>query len=155
MSGPTRLMPQLVLITLAAALGLVSAPSSAAAQLRVVVGDLSGPKMGRKQIIGFQRALKRLGGVKIQSTGDFKKQARAMRVEDLIPQDAAALTDVCQVLEVDVALYATLLRPDGRTWYGAGPKDRVLSVSVYSGVDGRFVDEQVVQVPRGRLTGKV
>lgn len=147
--------PNIILAALTALAALLITPSIGQAELRVAIGDLAGPKVGRRQIIGFQRALKRLGGVKIQSTGDFKKQARAMRVEDLVPQDAGALTDVCQVLEVDVAIYATLVPPDGRTWYGAGPNDRVLLVSVYSGVDGRFVEEQIVQVPRGRLTAKV
>lgn len=123
--------------------------------LRVAVGDLAGPGAGRKQLIRWQRALKKLGGLRIQSTGDFKKQARAMQAQDLIPQDSRALTDVSAVLEVDVVLYGSVVRADQRTWPGSAGDDRVLLVSIYSGKDGRFVAEEIVEVPRGKLTASV
>lgn len=126
-----------------------------AKDLRVAVGDLAGRGTGRKTLIRWQRALKRLGGVRIQSTGDFKKQARAMQAQDLIPQDAAALTDVCAVLEVDVVVYGSVVRADQRTWPGSGGSDRVMLVSIYSGKDGRFVAEEIVEVPRGKLSNDV
>lgn len=131
------------------------APTGASADLRLAVGDLAGGRAGRKELIQWQRALKRLGGLAIQSTGDFKKQARAMQAQDIIPQDAAALTDVCAVLEVDVVVYGSVVRADQRTWPGSGADDRVLLVSIYSGKDGRFVAEEIVEVPRGRLVGDV
>ncbi|MEZ4436872.1 MAG: hypothetical protein R3F65_31105, partial [bacterium] len=126
-----------------------------AADLRIAVGDLAGARVGRRELIAFQRALTRLGGVEIQSTADFKKQAGAMRVSDIIPQDAAALTEVSGVLEVDVVLYGAIVPPDERTWPGARGGDRVMLLSVYSGRDGRFVSEEVVQIRGGRLTDAV
>lgn len=140
---------------LTALCALLLAGDLRAAELRLAIGDLAGGRTGRRDLIAWQRELKRLGGIEIQSTGDFKKQARAMQVQDLIPQDAAALTDVSAVLEVDVVVYGSLVRPDRRTWPGAGDSDRVMLVSVYSGKDGRFVAEEIVEVPRGRLTASV
>ncbi len=134
---------------------LLCAPLEATADLRLAIGDLAGGRTGRKQLIQWQRALKRLGGVRIQSTGDFKKQARAMQAQDVIPQDARALTDVCAVLEVDVVVYGSVVRADQRTWPGSSADDRVMLVSIYSGKDGRFVAEEIVEVPRGRLTTAV
>jgi len=126
-----------------------------AADLRVAVGDLAGRGTGRKTLILWQRQIKKLGGIQIQPTGDFKKQARAMQAQDLIPQDSGALTDVCAVLEVDVVVYGSVVRADQRTWPGSGRDDRVMLVSIYAGKDGRFVAEEIVEVPRGRLTAGV
>lgn len=145
----TALLPLALLLCLAVPL------EGLAADLRVAIGDLAGRGTGRKTLIRWQRALKKLGGLRIQSTGDFKKQARAMQAQDLIPQDSGALTDVCAVLEVDVVLYGSVVRADDRMWPGSGRDDRVLLVSIYSGKDGRFVAEEVVEVPRGKLTGGV
>ncbi|MCA9539247.1 MAG: hypothetical protein KC620_10200 [Myxococcales bacterium] len=134
---------------------LLLAASAAAEPLRVVIGDLAGPKVGRRDYIGFQRALKGLGGVRVQSTSGFTKQAKAMRVDDRVPQDPAALAEVCAVLEVDVVVFGTLLRPSPGQWPDAGPNDRMLVFSVYAGNDGRYIDERRVEVPRGKLTSGV
>lgn len=144
----------LALLSLITGSLLLTRPAHAA-DLRVAVGDLAGPRVGRNELIALQRALTRLGGVEIQSTGDFKKQAGAMQVSDIIPQDAAALTDVSGVLEVDVVLYGAIVPPDDRTWPGARDADKVMLVSVYSGRDGRFVAEEVVRIRDGRLNDAV
>ncbi len=147
--SPYRFAALLFLLCLAVPLDAM------AADLRVAIGDLAGRGTGRKALIKWQRALKRLGGIRIQSTGDFKKQARAMQAQDIIPQDARALTDVAAVLEVDVVVYGSVVRADQRTWPGSRGDDRVMLVSIYSGKDGRFIAEEVVEVPRGRLTNTV
>ena len=155
MNVARRIRPSTCLGVLCLLLCLAVPLDGLAADLRVAIGDLAGRGTGRKTLIKWQRALKKLGGIRIQSTGDFKKQARAMQAEDIIPQDARALSDVAAVLEVDVVVYGSVVRADQRTWPGSGGNDRVMLVSIYSGKDGRFIAEEIVEVPRGRLSNSV
>ena len=120
-----------------------AAPGYSAESIRLVVGRVDGTRRGRKNIVRFQRALAQLPNVELVSTKDFTEQARGMRVDAILPEDSQSLTRLCDLLDIDAAVYAHVIREGRRN---------DLVVSVYAGENGQFVGDKVLKVSRGRLT---
>lgn len=111
--------------------------------IRVVIGRVDGTRRNRKNVVRFQRGLLELPNIEVTSTKDFTIQARGMRVDAILPEDSASLTRLCDLLDIDAAIYAHVIK-EGRR--------HDLVVSVYAGENGQFVGEKVLKVSRGRFT---
>jgi len=128
-------------------------PALAAAQsVTVAIPAMDGKGGGTRAIGHFQTALKKLKGVKIQSTRGFLKEARAQGVLDFIADDARAVSNVSEALGVDVIVFGKIVRPDRDAWPDARKRDRVVRLTVIAATDGRIVGEHEVLAPRGRLS---
>ena len=133
---------------------LLALPANAQ-KITVAVATMDGKGGGTRQIGKFQTALKRIDGVRIQSTRGFVKESKAQGVLDFIRDDARAVTNVCEALGVDVVIFGQLMRPDREAWPKARKRDKVVRLAVVAGRDGRIVGEHEVFVRRGRLTRAV
>ena len=111
--------------------------------VRVVVGRIDGTRRSRKQVIRFQRALSQMQGIEVASTRIFVEQARGMRVEAAIPEDSASLVQLCDMLDIDAAIFVQVVEEEGRN---------ELVVQVYAGENGELVGERTLAISRGRLT---
>lgn len=128
---------------------LVAGSVSAADSVRVAVGDFTGSGSSVRGIGVFQGALKRLGGIGIESTRSFQSEARRMGVTRDLPRDESALIQVSAAVDVDAIIYMQISRSERRR------RDKVLRLEVYAGRNGRLLGEHDVRVSRGRLTRSV
>ncbi|MGK0360544.1 MAG: opacity protein-like surface antigen [Bradymonadia bacterium] len=126
---------------------LIAGTVSAADSVRVAVGDFTGSGSSVRGIGVFQGALKRLGGIGIESTRSFQSEARRMGVTRDLPRDESALIQVSAAVDVDAIIYMEISRSKRR--------DKVLRLEVYAGRNGRLLGEHDVRVSRGRLTRSV
>ncbi len=131
---------------------LALAPAAWGRDVTVTIASMEGPGKERGRLVGLQRELKRLRGVRVQTTSGFLDEAKKQRVTDLLPDDGRALSEVARALEVDAVVYGRLVRPDKRNWPRAKRSDRELQLVVYAGADGSVVGERTVRVRKGRLT---
>ncbi len=123
--------------------------------VNVAVGAIDGRGGGTRALKALQTQLKRVRGVRIQSTRGFLKEARAQRVEEFIRDDARAVSNVADALGVDVVLFGRITDPDRQAWPDARRRDKVVRVAIVAGSDGRVVAEHEVLAPRGKLTSRV
>jgi hypothetical protein len=112
----------------------------------IVVGRIDGIRRSRRHRTQFQRALGALPNVQITSSRIFSEQALGLRIRDALPEDATGLEKICELLELDGAIYVQV-EPDGR--------DSRVTVTLYAGDQGQFMGEQVIRVPNGRLNEEV
>lgn len=125
---------------------LIVGTAGAAESVRVAIGDFTGSGSSVRGIGVFQGALKRLGGIGIESTRSFQSEARRMGVSRDLPGDERALIQVSAAVDVDAIIYMDIARSSRRR------RDKVLRLSVYAGRNGRLLGEHDVRVSRGRLT---
>lgn len=104
---------------------LVLLTSTAQARTRVAIGEISGRGGGVRAIGKVQKALKRYDGIAIHSTKSFKRTAKRMGIDDIIPRDGQALSDVCAALEIDAVVYGRVVRKSRRS------RAKVVRVDVY------------------------
>jgi hypothetical protein len=131
------------------ALVLITSAPVWADDLRVAVGDLRGRGLRDRNIGHFQKQLKRVEGIKIQSTRGFRDAAKrlGLSARDL-GQDPRGLADTAARADVGAVIYGLLRR-------GRSRKDRIIRLSVYEGRTGQLVGEHDIDVPRGRFTQRV
>ena len=127
-------------------------PACAAGSIRVAVTAIDGRGGGRGAIKNFQRALKRLPGLRIQTTKGFYAEARAQGVERRLPEDSGAISSVAVTLGVDAVIYGRVAKPKHRPRKRSRRRDRVLHLTVYNGGDGSVIGQHDVRVPKGKLT---
>jgi opacity protein-like surface antigen len=139
----------LAMLVSALAVLLGAGAAAAADSVRVAIGDFTGSGASTRGIGVFQGALKRLGGVGIESTRSFQNEARRMGVKRDIPGDSDALIQVSAAVDVDAIIYMHIERSRKRR------RDKILRLDVYAGRNGRLVGEHSVRVSRGRLTRSV
>ena len=126
-----------------------------AQDIEVVVGGLDGRDLGPRDADDLTDALRDLRGLRVLDPVDFEREAQSMRVDDLVPQNAGALADLCRALRVDAVIYGVSEIPNRDTWPRARRDDRVLFLSVYSGSTGEFIDERMVRIEGGRYDRRV
>lgn len=145
MGGRQAIVAMLIGVATLLSVGVASAADS----VRVAIGDFTGSGSSVRGIGVFQGALKRLGGVGIESTRSFQNEARRMGVKGDLPGDADALIQVSAAVDVDAIVYMHIERSRKRR------RDKVLRLEVYAGRNGQLVGEHNVRVSRGRLTRSV
>lgn len=136
------------LARLAFLLLLTVAPSLALAQqVHVAIVGVRGKGGGATAVQGLQGALQKLRGITFESTRNFLAEADQRGVADRVETDPKAMSQVARALEVDAVVSGTLDE-------AKRSKDKVLTLSVYNGGDGKLLGEEVVEVPGGKLTAK-
>ncbi len=146
---------QLAAVFLAASAVFVCVGEASAQDVEVVVGGLDGRDLGPRDADDLSDALRDLRGVRVVDAIDFEREARSMRVDDLVPQNAGALTDLCRALRVNAVIYGISDVPNRDNWPRARRNDRVLFLSIYSGATGEFIDERVVRVEGGQYNRRI
>lgn len=125
------------------------APAWAAAQnVHVAIVGVRGKGAGATAVQGLQSAMSKLRGISFESTRNFLAEADQRGLADRVETDPKAMSQVARALSVD-ALVTGSLDESRRS------KDKVLTLSVYNGGDGKRLGEEVVDVPGGKLTPKV
>jgi hypothetical protein len=130
----------LFLVTLAPTLAL-------AQQVHVAIVGVRGKGGGATAVQGLQGALQKLRGITFESTRNFLAEADQRGVADRVETDPKSMSQVARALEVDAVVSGTLDE-------AKRSKDKVLTLSVYNGGDGKLLGEEVVEVPGGKLTAK-
>ncbi|MEZ4475259.1 MAG: hypothetical protein R3F60_31590 [bacterium] len=121
--------------------------AAAAVSVRVAIGDFTGRGSSPAGIEAFQSALKRLGGIGLESTSAYQDKARELGVEAALPRDVYAVIDVTAGIDVDAVLYLESRPGRGR--------DTDLIIQVYAGRSGSMLGEHTIRVKRGRLTSGI
>ncbi|MEE2757576.1 MAG: hypothetical protein VYA30_13050 [Myxococcota bacterium] len=136
---------------------LLNDPSAVSAQSRsmapsmndpiyVVVGRIDGISRVRRNQQRFERALSAHSEIRVINSRKFNDEAQTLGVIDMLPEDATSLERVCERVDIDAAIYVQV-EP-------AGADSRV-TVTVYAALEGRYVGEQVIRVPNGRMNTEV
>jgi len=136
---------------------LVLDPSTAFSQSRsmapgaddpiyVVIGRIDGISRIRRNQQRFERALSAQAGIRVTDSRKFNDEAQGLGVLDMLPEDATSLERVCERVDIDAAVYVQV-EPVGA--------DSRVTVTVYAALEGRYVGEQVIRVPNGRINTEV
>ncbi|MSP74017.1 MAG: hypothetical protein EXR76_17940 [Myxococcales bacterium] len=125
------------------------APLWAAAQpVHVVIVGVRGKGAGAPVIQGLQVALEKLKNISFESTRNFLAEAGQRGLGDTVETDPKAMSTVARALEIDSVVRGELTS-------SARTKDKVLTLSVFNGGDGKLLGEEVVTLPAGKLSAKV
>ncbi len=123
---------------------LLSLPALAQG-VHVCVLGVQGKGAGAPVTQGLQDALAKLPGVTFETARNFLAEASQRGVDDRVESGGRPMAQVARALSIDAVVRGTL--EESRR-----SKDKVLTLSVYNGGDGKLLGEQVLTVSGGKFT---